>query len=86
MFSSEFRPQMVRYSNTAPRFQFNIAGIPCRHRHLGRFFLMDAGTRAPPGVRLRAPLRGREFHGMLNPKYRYGKFEIDIRSLGSRND
>ena len=73
MFSSDFQPQMVRYSKTAPRFQYDIAGTPCRHRHLGRFFLTDAGTRAPPGVRLRAPLRSNEFHRTLNPKLlKYG--------------
>lgn len=67
MFSSDFQPKMVRYSNTAPRFQSDITGTPCRHRHFGAFSLTDAGTRAPPGVRLRAPLRNREFHRMLNP-------------------
>lgn len=73
MFSNDFQPQMVRYSKTAPRFQFDITGTPCRHRQLGRFFITDAGTRAPPGVRLRAPMRRAKFHGMLNPKLlRYG--------------
>lgn len=86
MFSSDFQPKMVRYSNTAPRFQFNIFGTPCRHRHLGRYFLTDAGTRAPPSAPERAPMRRAKFHRMLNSKYRYGKFEIDIRTSAARHD
>lgn len=73
MFSNDFQPQKVRYSKTAPRFQSDIAGTPCRHRHLGRFSLTDAGARAPPSAPERAPMRRAKFHGMLNPKLlKYG--------------
>ena len=48
--SNRFSGKMVRYSNTAPRFQSKVIQKPFIHRAFSALFLTDARTRARAGA------------------------------------